>query len=313
MNHISVNTQRTTRAASKPARQEAPSAHLLLDEFDAEPVPGLLNRRLKCRVLLWDGTSTIWPRQWMGQAAPATTATAPKPVGLSHHDPRSPAIHGVQLAFEGIDPLNVGSGRFDALEDCQLWIPASRLAAAAEQAPALIERVRETGGQLVAVSCDAADSALWRLQALPSLRAPTAPGDDPAASLPQLLQAEVLQSLPTAQRFQGKVALAIEAAAHCHAQWSSNSAHPGRTPIMAGSAIHDRLAGMIGPRLAGTVLGALVGAVRSRNSLDNRLRNMPNERLALLLLVAVARLGERARAFTVREISRELGAVATGT
>lgn len=310
MNHVSVNTHSTTRTASKPARQEVPSAHLLLDEFDAEPVPGLLNRRLKCRVLLWDGASTIWPRQWMDLPTSATTAS---PDGLSHHDPRSTATHGVQLAFEGIDPLHVGSGRLDALEDCQLWIPASRLKAAAAQAPTLIERVLQTGGQLVTISSDADHPALWRLQALQSLTGPAVPGKDPVATLPQLLQAEVLQSLPNAQRFQGKVALAIEAASHCHAQWSSSSAHPAKTPLIAGSAIHDRLACMIGPRLAGTVLGALVGAVRSRNSLDSRLRNMPNERLALLLLVAVARLGERARAFTVREISRELGAVATGT
>ena len=84
-------------------------------------------------------------------------------------------------------------------------------------------------------------------------------------------------------------------------------------PIQAGAMIHMVLEGMLGLEESGRVLGALVGAVRSRNSLDNRLRNMPNERLALLLLVAVGRLSERARAFTVREICREVGSVATGT
>ncbi|MEZ5443636.1 MAG: hypothetical protein R3F15_19395 [Lysobacterales bacterium] len=242
--------------------------------------------------------------------------TAIEPPSSAWFRPEAQAAPGITLDFEGVDPNRVGSGRLETLEDCQLWLPASAAHMARHTAPELLERVEETGGRVLVTIADLKRPGLLRLQPLSEVPAAPCPPDASATDMPGnacLLYADVLRTLPAAQRFQGKLALVVDAAASCSNEWRAAEETRRQGPIQAGAMIHMVLEGMLGLEESGRVLGALVGAVRSRNSLDHRLRNMPNERLALLLLVAVGRLSERARAFTVREICREVGSVATGT
>jgi hypothetical protein len=117
--------------------------------------------------------------------------------------------------------------------------------------------------------------------------------------------------LPEAQRFQGRIALLVQAASEL--MWQAGEPDDRHAALRSGVALYGELSRRVDEGYACGTLSVLIGAVRARNTLDNRLRNMPNDRLGLLLLVAVARLGGKARAFTLREICRELGAVATGT
>ncbi len=269
-----------------------------------ESVPGVLNRTLRSRVLLLQGDPKAradhWPTVWL----------TPKP--------RNDAP-GIALGFESIDAHAGGSGRLDRVEDCQLWIAGeiSRI----QREPVIRQLARHIlhcGGSLATVAVVPGRSGLLQLcpvpvralsDSTPMAAARPAPGCWPLT--PRLDLLEIMQLLPEAQRFQGRIALLLQFAQE--ADWLPDDGDDRHAPLRSGVALYGILAERLGTTAACASLSVLIGAVRARNSLDNRLRNMPNDRLGLLLLVAVVRLARRARAFTMREICRELGSVATGT
>ncbi len=288
-------------------RNGAPVLREIADQLQIhndETVPGVLNRTLRSRVLLLQGDPTAraehWPTVWL---TPKLRDDAP----------------GIALGFESIDARAGGSGRLERVEDCQLWIageisPVQRDPAVRQLAGHILHR----GGTLATVAVDPCRAGLLQLRPVTAATlndsAPTAAGGSaplPWPQTPRLDLIEVLELLPEALRFQGRIALLLQFAQV--ARWQPDDADDRHAPLRSGVALYGVLAERVGTTAACDSLSVMIGAVRARNSLDNRLRNMPNDRLGLLLLVAVVRLARRARAFTLREICRELGSVATGT
>lgn len=267
-----------------------------------EPVPGVLNRALRTRVLLLqhDGVDgAAWPAQWLA-------ATPESDVGF-----------GIGLAFEGIDARFAGSGRLERLDDCQLWICSAAVALRDARTRELARHVLRAGGS-VAEACRLEQGCGMRLAPLDldsevplAFASAASTVAVPWALHPALELLDVLNLLPEALRFQGRIALLVQIASE--AVWQVEAQQDRHAALRSGIALYTELSRRVDQAYACDTLSVLIGAVRGRNTLDNRLRNMPNDRLGLLLLVAVARLGSRARAFTLREICRELGAVATGT
>jgi hypothetical protein len=182
----------------------------------------------------------------------------------------------------------------------------------------LMRHVLHCGGTVATVAVASGSTDLLQLRPvcaaeLPDPVAGAATSSAPPSwpRVPRLDLVEVVRQLPDAQRFQGRIALLFQFAEE--ANWIDDDGDDRYAALRSGVELYEILAERVGTAAACASLSVLIGAVRSRNSLDNRLRNMPNDRLGLLLLVAVVRLARRARAFTMREICRELGAVATGT
>ena len=124
---------------------------------------------------------------------------------------------------------------------------------------------------------------------------------------------QLLVDLPSDQRFQARVA--VLSALAWDMQETGRSLHglDRRGALALGESLQIALADVTTQAWSDDTVSLLIAAVRAKNTMDTRLRNMANDRLGLLILLATARLGLRCRSFTVREICRELGAVATGT
>ncbi len=122
----------------------------------------------------------------------------------------------------------------------------------------------------------------------------------------------LLSDLPSDQRFQARVA--VLSALGWEMQQSGSCLHglERRRALAVGERLLIAMAEATTVEWATETMTLLIAAVRAKNTMDTRLRNMANDRLGLLVLLATARLGLRCRSFTVREICRELGAVATG-
>lgn len=282
---------------------------------DSAAFSGLLCGAWDLRLLLLelgsdgDGPVGPWPESWFDAAS-------------------GPVVAGLRLRAERWTPrdedLDELDERFEGVGGICLWLgdraadPASAelIVQIASRAHAMGLSVLTSGprgaglvlgsagpGDLARIAEIYADGAVAKAAIKPE----TAAEQSALAPMKRLLS-----DLPSDQRFQARVAVLSALAWDLKQSGRSLDGLERRRALAVGESLLLAMAEATTAEWATETMTLLIAAVRAKNTMDTRLRNMANDRLGLLVLLATARLGLRCRSFTVREICRELGAVATG-
>ena len=249
-----------------------------------------------------------WPHSWFERA-------------------NGPVIAGLRLQAERWQPrredLDDLDERLEGVGAICLWLGDG--AVTDERARLiidLVERANQRGLSVLAsgprsVGHDPQRAEMLDLSALRGAYLGERAGGESAGRLPPRMRLspvkQLLTDLPSDQRFQARVAVLSALAWEMQQSGMELTGLERRRALVMGESLLIALSEATTDEWANETMVLLIAAVRARNTMDTRLRNMANDRLGLLVLLATARLGLRCRSFTVREICRELGAVATGT